>query len=84
MKYVPEMWRGKKEDFEVEYYMDVNYSLKLHLFNFCDPIPVDKNLVDEGVCIRREGLKPYVTKAKSPMFYEYETKLLDEGIEGVG
>lgn len=33
---------------------------------------------DEGVCIRVDGLSPYILKAKSPMFLEHETKMLDE------
>jgi hypothetical protein len=34
---------------------------------------------DEGICIRREHIVPYLTKVKSPMFYEFETKQLDSG-----
>lgn len=34
---------------------------------------------DEGVCFRQEGLVPTILKAKSPMFLEHETKLLDKG-----
>lgn len=39
----------------------------------------DKKTVDEGVCLRQEGLVPLVLKAKSPKFLEHETKLLDKG-----
>lgn len=35
--------------------------------------------VDEGVCIRQEGLVPTLLKCKAPKFLEHETKLLDEG-----
>lgn len=38
----------------------------------------DASPVDEGVCIRVDGMSPYILKAKSPMFLEYETKMLDE------
>lgn len=40
----------------------------------------EKSPCDEWVCIRREWLQPYVTKAKSPIFLEKETKDLDEWI----
>ncbi|WRQ08887.1 RNA-ligase domain-containing protein [Mycobacterium phage mushipu] len=39
----------------------------------------DKKSVDEGVCLRQDGLVPTILKAKSPKFFEYETKLLDSG-----
>lgn len=39
----------------------------------------DKKTVDEGVCIRQEGVVPLILKAKSPVFLEHETKLLDKG-----
>lgn len=38
----------------------------------------DKKTVDEGVCIRQDGIVPNILKAKSPVFLGYETKLLDE------
>jgi len=40
----------------------------------------DHKTVDEGVCIRQEGLVPLILKAKSPKFLEHETKLLDAGV----
>lgn len=40
-----------------------------------------KELVDEGICIRIEGLTPQIFKAKSPIFLQHETSLLDKGIE---
>lgn len=39
--------------------------------------------VDEGVCIRLDGLAPFIQKAKSPQFLEHETKMLDEGVEDI-
>lgn len=49
--------------------------------NWVDPaVPLsDKKTVDEGVCIRQDGLVPTILKAKSPVFLEHETKLLDKG-----
>jgi hypothetical protein len=46
-----------------------------------------KGLVDEGVCVRWDGLQPLILKAKSPVFLGHETKLLDRGetnLEDVG
>lgn len=41
----------------------------------------DPKSVDEGVCIRYEGPSgPYILKAKSPIFLNAESKLLDQGI----
>jgi len=45
-----------------------------------NPLPLsDQKTVDEGFCIRQEGLIPTILKAKSPKFLEHETKLLDKG-----
>lgn len=41
----------------------------------------DADTVDEGVCIRVEGLLPRIYKAKAPKFLEHETKILDAGDE---
>ncbi|WPH57800.1 hypothetical protein [Mycobacterium phage WXIN] len=35
--------------------------------------------VDEGVCLRQEGIVPTILKAKSAVFLQHETKLLDKG-----
>lgn len=39
----------------------------------------DPKSVDEGVCLRQEGIVPTILKAKSAKFLEHETKLLDKG-----
>lgn len=39
----------------------------------------DPKSVDEGICVRIEGMIPAIYKAKSPLFLEYETKSLDKG-----
>lgn len=45
-----------------------------------EPIPLsDKKTVDEGVCLRQEGVIPTILKAKSGVFLAHETKLLDKG-----
>jgi hypothetical protein len=43
-------------------------------------VPLSEWVIDEWVCIRREGLTPYITKAKSPEFLIHETKLLDKWV----
>lgn len=44
------------------------------------PLPLSHpKTVDEGVCLRQEGQVPLILKAKSPVFLEHETKLLDSG-----
>lgn len=45
-------------------------------------IPLSNPLsVDEGICVRVEGQVPRIFKAKSPIFFEHETKMLDKGEE---
>lgn len=43
------------------------------------PLSGSKKLVDEGVCVRAvDSLFPTTLKAKSPIFLQHETKLLDD------
>lgn len=42
-------------------------------------LPTDGSMVDEGVCLRVEGITPHIVKAKSPEFLRHETKMLDKG-----
>ena len=72
---VPELWRGKLKDFKVEDFMDKRYS---DLGYKCVDLK-ERDIVDEGVVLRVDGITPYFMKAKSPLFYEYETKDLDTG-----
>lgn len=39
----------------------------------------DPKSVDEGICVRLEGMIPRVFKAKSPLFLTHESKQLDTG-----
>ncbi len=77
LKTVPVLWRGKHADFNVDEFLDVRFQDLGH-----DTLPLgpNKKLVDEGVCIRVDGLNPYIAKAKSPRFFEHETRLLDKGV----
>lgn len=80
VKHVPLLWEGLHKDFEVDKFLDVVY----YKVGYTQALPVEgKGLVDEGVCIRYEGLNPFVTKAKSNIFYEHESKLLDTGEEDI-
>lgn len=75
LKHVPELWSGTLGKFKVANFMD-----KIYADEFSNAVPLDKNgTVDEGVVIRVEGITPYVMKAKSPLFYEWETKQIDTG-----
>lgn len=76
LKYVPEIFVGKHVGFKVEDYLD---SILSETYDQC--IKLDPDTVDEGVCIRVDKLTPYILKAKSPKFFEYETAQLDSGKE---
>lgn len=84
IKYVPELWSGYHRDFKVEDFVDHRF----HEEGIADAVPLDKNSpVDEGVCIRVEGLVPYIAKAKGETFYNFESKMLDKeavDMEAVG
>jgi hypothetical protein len=75
IKFVPELWRGKHHDFNpnawIDYQLAEDYPQAV-------PLNKGKKFVDEGVCIRAEGLAPYIMKAKSPIFLQHESKMLDE------
>lgn len=75
IKYVPELWRGKHWDFDAQDWIDIQYA-----DGFPNAVPLNKGVkfVDEGVCVRAEGLAPYILKAKSPVFLQHETRMLDE------
>lgn len=79
LKHVPEMWRGKKSDFNVQDFMDKRFFEEG--YKQCIYLGENKDIVDEGVCIRIEGMNPTIFKAKCPKFFEHETKLLDAGEE---
>lgn len=74
LKYVPEIYRGTLKDFDVSKYLDKKLNDE-----FRNALPVGEKLVDEGVCIRVDKMTPYILKAKSPIFLEHESKMLDKG-----
>lgn len=84
LRHVPELWRGKKSELQLDadgqpfQFIDQRF----HESGYVQAVPLDKESpVDEGVCIRVDGLAPYILKAKGPQFYEHETKMLDEEAE---
>lgn len=77
----PEMWRGKKKDFDYAKYMDIRY--KDVGYTQCVPLS-NKDTVDEGVVVRVDGdLTPKLFKAKSPIFLGHETKQLDDNVVSI-
>jgi hypothetical protein len=78
---VRELWRGKKRDFDAQKYLDVRFCDQKRRKFIDTVVQLDDNreLVDEGVCIRVDTIVPTIYKAKSPIFLEHETKLIDEG-----
>jgi hypothetical protein len=76
-KVVPLLWRGPHREFVAEDWLDTVYSKQ-----YAQALPLsDKGTVDEGVVVRAEGILPVALKAKSPRFFEWESKILDEGVE---
>lgn len=65
----------KKFKKDYEKYLDKVYST-----TYKNAVPLsDSSSVDEGVVIRRDDYPiPYNTKLKSPLFYEYETKNIED------
>jgi hypothetical protein len=78
--HVPEIWRGKKKDFDVNALMDKRYFDEG--LTQCLPLS-DENTVDEGIVIRVDTMRPYFMKAKSPLFYQHETALNDKGVTDI-
>lgn len=66
---------AKKIKKDYEKYLDKVYST-----TYKNVVPLsDPDSVDEGVVIRRDDYPtPYNTKLKSPLFYEYETKNIED------
>ena len=84
LKWTPELFRTDLIDLDgdVDSLMDIRYAdiqFGSEDRGFTDqPVPLsDKKTVDEGVCLRQEGLVPTILKAKAPAFLIHETRLLD-------
>lgn len=75
---VPELWAGEHSEFDPQDFLDINL-----YGSFFGAVYAGDGVVDEGVCVRSEGITPIVLKAKSPLFLEHETKLLDQEVEDI-
>lgn len=76
LNHVPELWVGMHKYFHAEDWLDKNYFAS----GYKNAVPLDdRSPCDEGVCVRVDGLAPYILKAKSPMFFDHETKMIDKG-----
>lgn len=76
LKYVPELWSGPISSLNVNLFLNTRY------FENGYPHAIylgEKDLVDEGVVIRVEGITPRLFKAKASRFLEHETAMLDKG-----
>lgn len=79
LKQVPELYNGKHKNLNIEKFIDTSYYPK-----YKNAVPLSKDSpVDEGVCIRAEGILPTILKAKSPIFFEHETKMLDQEVDDI-
>ena len=74
LRTVPEIGRWTHGEFSVESLLDKRFA---DTMSHC--VPVEAGKVDEGVCIRVDGMNPKIYKAKSPKFLVHESKMLDEG-----
>lgn len=77
LRYVPDLWEGPHSQFVPEEWIDRRLNDEYrHALSLGD----NKKLVDEGVCVRADGLTPVILKAKSPIFLAHETRLLDKEV----
>lgn len=95
LKYTPELFVTSIEELvdddfkmvkglmDIRYFDGVTKDGVLHTSKFLNTLSLgtNKDLVDEGICIRIDGLVPQIFKAKSPKFLEHETMILDTGEE---
>lgn len=78
MLHVPELARMTMKEFNKKSNLKKFIDKALYK-KFPQALPVGDGLVDEGVCVRVDRMNPVIMKAKSPIFYEHETKVLDSG-----
>lgn len=72
---VAEIWRGTHKDLVISKFLDIRLN---DTYKNC--LPLDEGFVDEGVCVRVDRITPYILKAKSPIFLNHESQMLDEGV----
>lgn len=84
LKHVPEVSINNFRQALDTNFIEQLMNRRLHDIGFSSCLQLsDLSSVDEGVCIRRDGLTPLILKAKSPKFLEHETKLLDQQISDI-
>lgn len=88
LKHVPELLRCPMQFLTESDFLTIKDLLDVRYFDDKDRqfrnalwLGDNKDIVDEGVCIRADGLTPKILKAKSPKFLEHETAILDSGEE---
>lgn len=74
LDHVVDLWEGAHKDFIPGDWLDKKFQP-----DYPKALPVAGKLVDEGVCVRWDQMRPIILKAKSPLFLTHETKLLDQG-----
>lgn len=80
LKYTPELYQGPMPTpAEItRWFIDKRYYDE----DYTQAVKLDENSpVDEGICIRLDGMSPYILEAKSPKFLAHETQMLDEEAE---
>lgn len=80
LRTVPVLEKCLYKDLNLTKYEDKNFFYGLWL---TQAVPLPKEVVDEGICIRCEAKDDLITKFKFPKFLEYETKVLDTATEVV-
>ncbi|MGH3953526.1 MAG: RNA ligase family protein [Mycobacterium sp.] len=87
-----DIWHSRNDEDDAVYtrvvthnYLDRNLTQPLPGYEkggWSNAVPLSNPVsVDEGVCLRIDGQVPRIFKAKSPIFFEHETKMLDKGEE---
>ena len=81
LKYVPLLWDGLHWDFDANQRIDIKFheTPLVHSEDRDRPLQLDdESPCDEWVVVRKDWLTPFLTKAKSPLFYEFESANLDK------
>lgn len=89
-KHVPELWRGEHILFKnsLNIFTEVNFADEVRKFIkkgnkghywIDNPLDNGNKYPEEGVCIRVDGITPYILKMKNQSFLLQETKQLDSG-----
>lgn len=75
LKTVPLLWEGEHREFNPAEWTDKRF----FECGYPQAIPLCADSpVDEGVVVRKDGIISTALKVKGPVFYEHETKVLDE------